>query len=150
MIWPAILKRAGNRCQDCGAANGHEILRSGQFWRSAVQPFECLFDKWMVTVWRLRPSPVCIERRKVDGRTLHLVRIVLTIAHLNHVSGDDRPENLKALCQWCHLNFDKYHHAETRSIRKDGTRPLLSNALSPDGLQIPTEAKTEESTNPTP
>ncbi len=54
------------------------------------------------------------------------VRIVLTVAHLNHQAGDDRDENLKALCQWCHLNFDKVHHAETRATRKDAARPLLS------------------------
>jgi hypothetical protein len=53
------------------------------------------------------------------------VRTVLTIAHLNHVAGDDRDENLKALCQWCHLNYDKLHHKETRSARKDRKRPLL-------------------------
>jgi len=52
------------------------------------------------------------------------VRIVLTIAHLNHKAGDDRDENLKALCQWCHLNFDAPHHKWTRSIRKDKARPM--------------------------
>jgi hypothetical protein len=51
--------------------------------------------------------------------------VVLTVAHLNHTSGDDRPENLKALCQWCHLNHDACHHRETRGIRKDRTRAIL-------------------------
>ena len=52
--------------------------------------------------------------------------IVLTVAHLNHDPADNRDENLKALWQWCHLNWDKLHHAETRAIRKDQARPLLS------------------------
>lgn len=35
------------------------------------------------------------------------VRVILTIAHLNHTPGDDRPENLEALCQYCHTQYDK-------------------------------------------
>lgn len=53
------------------------------------------------------------------------VSIVLTIAHLNHVAGDDRDENLQALCQWCHLTYDLSHHRFSRSKRKDLARPLL-------------------------
>lgn len=30
-----------------------------------------------------------------------------------------KPENLKALCQKCHLNYDKEHHAETRRKTKE-------------------------------
>ncbi|MGH9665551.1 MAG: hypothetical protein ACRD9L_14090 [Bryobacteraceae bacterium] len=62
-----------------------------------------------------------------------LTRIVLTIAHLNHTPGDDREENLKALCQWCHLNYDKLHHHETRAARKDRARPLLRQ----EGVAVP-------------
>ncbi len=56
------------------------------------------------------------------------VRVALTVAHLNHIAGDDRDENLKALCQWCHLNYDLGHHHETRAARKDAARPLLQEA----------------------
>jgi len=55
--------------------------------------------------------------------------IVLTIAHLNHTPGDDRDENLEALCQYCHLQLDREHHAETCATRKDAARPLLQAAL---------------------
>jgi hypothetical protein len=58
-------------------------------------------------------------------RNVRLIRVVLTVAHLNHVAGDDRDENLKALCQWCHLNYDRLHHHETRGARKDAARPLF-------------------------
>lgn len=53
------------------------------------------------------------------------IRVVLTVAHLNHVAGDDRDENLKALCQWCHLVYDLEHHHATRAARKDAGRQLL-------------------------
>jgi len=42
------------------------------------------------------------------------------------VPGDDRDENLKAYCQWCHLNYDREHHRATRAARKDAARPLLA------------------------
>jgi len=58
------------------------------------------------------------------------VRIVLTIAHLNHTPGDDRDENLEALCQWHHLNLDFFQHRNSRAIRKDLARPLLSEPIS--------------------
>jgi hypothetical protein len=31
---------------------------------------------------------------------------VLTVAHLNHIPADCRPENLKALCTVCHCRYD--------------------------------------------
>lgn len=37
-------------------------------------------------------------------------KVILTVAHLNHKPEDCRDENLKALCQKCHLNYDKDFH----------------------------------------
>jgi HNH endonuclease len=54
------------------------------------------------------------------------VKIVLTVAHLNHVAGEDDDENLAALCQRCHLKHDRPQHAESRAKRKDAGRPLLA------------------------
>ena len=49
-------------------------------------------------------------------------RIVLTVAHLNHQPEDCRDENLKAMCQRCHLRYDITHHqinaARTRRLAK--------------------------------
>jgi 5-methylcytosine-specific restriction endonuclease McrA len=45
-------------------------------------------------------------------------KVVLTVAHLNHVPEDCRDENLKALCQRCHLEYDRPYHQMTRKIRK--------------------------------
>lgn len=47
-----------------------------------------------------------------------LIEIVLTIAHLNHQPEDCRPENLKAMCQRCHLRYDQKHHFESRRSGK--------------------------------
>ena len=53
------------------------------------------------------------------------IGVVLAVVHLNHTPGDDRDENLRCLCQWCHLNLDKLQHRKTRCTRKDLGRPLL-------------------------
>lgn len=72
------------------------------------------------------------------------VRIVLTVAHLNHDPSDMREENLAALCQWCHLHHDRGHHAETRATRKDQQRPLFGET---EKLAAPCAAKPGDEQN---
>lgn len=42
-------------------------------------------------------------------------RVVLTTAHLDHTPENCDPGNLRAMCQGCHLHYDREHHAETRA-----------------------------------
>ena len=51
-----------------------------------------------------------------NEKTGKMVRIVLTIAHLDHTPENCDPENLRALCQACHNRYDAKHRAETRSL----------------------------------
>ncbi len=52
---------------------------------------------------------------------LRIIRIVLTIAHLDHVVENCSDENLQALCQRDHLLHDVDHHAQTRyRTRREG------------------------------
>lgn len=63
----------------------------------------------------------CMSRQgqpnPVTGRT-----VILTVAHLNHTPTDCRPENLRAMCQRCHLSYDRPRHlakqAANRRARK--------------------------------
>lgn len=41
--------------------------------------------------------------------------VVLTTAHLDHTPENCDPANLKAMCQGCHLHYDRDHHAKTRA-----------------------------------
>ena len=41
-------------------------------------------------------------------------KVVLTVAHLDHQPENNAPENLRALCQRCHLSYDAEHHAQSR------------------------------------
>lgn len=51
--------------------------------------------------------------------------IVLTIAHLNHNPKDSRRANLKAMCQKCHLRYDKELHQRNASDTRDRRRGQL-------------------------
>lgn len=57
-------------------------------------------------------------------------KIVLTVAHLNHIEPDCRDENLKAMCQRCHLRYDVDHHKKnsdkTRELKKWKNQEALS------------------------
>jgi 5-methylcytosine-specific restriction endonuclease McrA len=79
----AILRRAKGRCECVGECGKHQGATCGRLDRSEYRN----------------------EKNKA-------VFVILTIAHLNHVAGDDRPENLRAWCQACHLRYDTEHHKQ--------------------------------------
>lgn len=58
-------------------------------------------------------------------------RVVLTIAHLDHIPENCEPENLRAWCQRCHLNYDKHHHMKNsaRTRRKRSPQVDLVDEL---------------------
>jgi hypothetical protein len=98
-----ILKRAGNRCE-----GDEETHHDG--W---IDP--CLAPNGTV-VYRSTESPADWSPKEHEHYT-RPVKIVLTIAHLdhdpeNHEVADDR---LRALCQRCHLRYDRI----CRQKRKD-------------------------------
>lgn len=46
-------------------------------------------------------------------------RVILTVAHLNHDTTDNRDANLKAMCQRCHLRVDgDQHRSNARKTRR--------------------------------
>ena len=59
------------------------------------------------------PNHSIVERRR-NGE-IHRTKIVLTIAHLDHTPENCDMDNLRALCQKCHLTYDAKHHAATAS-----------------------------------
>ncbi len=110
-----IRERDGNRCKWCGVSNGaigYRLLKTGEFVKIADSAEDVGLEA---------------DALALDG--INLIRIVLTVAHLGvpkpdgtpgdkHDKMDVRDENLAALCQKCHLNFDRDDHirhaAETR------------------------------------
>lgn len=130
----------GARCEFCGkpdratvetisfkakdAWNKSGVMWYGICWREVGSPW------WF---WSNgQPSATAIGEHykntpqwRKEGRA-RVSEVVITVAHLNHTPGDDRPENLKALCAFCHLLFDVDEHHRTRGTRKDAARPLLT------------------------
>lgn len=49
-----------------------------------------------------------------------IMKVVLTIAHLDHDPTNNHRSNLKALCQQCHNRHDAKHRAISRQQRKKG------------------------------
>jgi 5-methylcytosine-specific restriction endonuclease McrA len=56
--------------------------------------------------------------------------VVLTVAHLDHTPENIDRTNLKAMCQRCHLNYDKEHHAKTAYATRRAA--ALTNDLFPE------------------
>jgi len=98
-------------------ANWPEISRHIRFVRAGGGRCECRGECGRGT--HLGPTPElsrCPNRhgqRDYTGRST----VVLTTAHLNHRPEDCAPENLRGMCQGCHLWYDRDHHAETRASR---------------------------------
>lgn len=74
----------------------------------------------------LHPWGRCVERQ---GRKAFFAkgRIVLTVAHLDHTPENNgtagkRP-NLKAMCQRCHLRYDRDHHKINAAATRDQKNP---------------------------
>lgn len=49
-------------------------------------------------------------------------RVVLTVAHLDHIPEHCDPANLRAMCQRCHLAYDRDLHQRTRRRTIDARR----------------------------
>lgn len=107
-IVPRILKRAGNRCELCSFENKSIVWSktiicrniNGKYVKKAIW-FSDINDAF---------------RLRVDKKLPKRVKVVLTIAHLDH---DEKNHNvddsrLLALCQYCHLNYDANEKAKRR------------------------------------
>jgi hypothetical protein len=125
VIRPRILSRAQDACECCGAPDGLFVL---------VGTYGAWYDRaW--ERWR-SPGSELVDLRPPHDRgifveappffSIRRVQIQIGIAHINHVPGDDRDDNLAALCRRCHLLHDIGQHKATRSDRKDSGRPLLA------------------------
>lgn len=78
--------------------------------------------------WKLRSKFIRFYRAKnkceVCGAQNHEPhpitnsKVVLTVAHLDHIISHNSFFNLKAMCQRCHLFYDREQHAMTRHRNK--------------------------------
>lgn len=108
--WPAISarvrQRAGNACAFCGVNNG---------WLGGRDPTGRFHAANYLGCDRKLPAPGDWAWCGKHPERLRVIRIVLTVAHLDHQPENCADDNLKALCQRCHLAYDAAHHARTRA-----------------------------------
>lgn len=90
-IVPAIKERADHKCEWCGAKNHTLIQRL----------------KTDTSIYRYSNAGECDNWRTS-------IKVVLTIAHLDHDIKNNDHANLACLCQRCHLLYDKDLHARNR------------------------------------
>ena len=111
-IRPAILERANNCCEFCKVPNYKLILRGT--WNDT----ECYQDD-DGTIYDANTSEVIGSDYVGEVHpTNKLIKVVLTIAHLDHDINNNDFSNLKALCQRCHNRYDVGFRKENRKTNK--------------------------------
>jgi hypothetical protein len=105
------VRRANNRCEKCGVANG-AFIRRGR-GDSYTTPGAQEWD--MIHSYKKNNACTFLQAVKHFG----FIRVVLTVAHLDHDKNNNRFWNLMAKCQRCHLIHDIYQHAANRKYGRN-------------------------------
>jgi hypothetical protein len=116
-IRPRIMKRANNTCEGVGC----DFKHMEEVWSVKYR------DK--TTGWFRDFNEADSCPKTIEGRVGRLipnpkkVRVVLTIAHLDHdeLNHEIKDERLKALCQLCHLRYDAKEKYRRSLIPKSNT-----------------------------
>lgn len=121
-IRPAILKRAKNTCEHDGCSFRHletawsvESFKTGRFiW---VKDFKEAIKISRKEGWSLA------EDIMVEDKIIKPVKVVLTIAHLDHDESNFNVsmDRLKAMCQLHHIRYD-YEEKQRRTKLKSQDR----------------------------
>lgn len=107
-IRPAIIERAKNRCEFCSVENYKLIIRGT--WNGV----ECYQDEDGFIYNANTSEYIGGDYLGEVHPTNKLVKIVLTVAHLDHDVNNNDHSNLKALCQRCHNRHDVGYRKENR------------------------------------
>ena len=117
-------QRAQGRCEGCGRPHGGLVLHLGDGrWWDAERG-----------VWRDDQGRVLRRRVPVPAEVLEGVRstrVCLATAHRDHDPTNNRPGNLAALCQRCHLLHDRAEHRRRRWLGLFRRRALGDLFLGP-------------------
>lgn len=98
-------ERANGRCEHCGRPHGQIVIHlgDGRWWDAEGE------------AWR--DGRGRILRRGLQSASfseIRSTRVYLATAHLDHDPANNRPRNLKAFCQRCHMLHDHDEHRRQR------------------------------------
>jgi hypothetical protein len=126
--WPQLsalirFSRAKGCCEGCGRPHGRIVfaLPDGRWWDG------------MEGTWRTGRGRL-LQRRTPKAEqlvSLKATRVVLATAHRDHDPTNNRPRNLVAFCQRCHLGHDREEHQRRRRLtllRRKALGDLFSGA----------------------
>ena len=116
----SIRARAGQCCEQCGVPNYEIGARAGGKWWKAEPKGSEDHD-------HPRAGEDFPCRNGDEVQWLRTIRIILTVAHLDHDPRNCKPENLRAWCQRCHNLYDA-------SMRRAGTRKRAHEARASGDL----------------
>lgn len=107
-----IMARAGGCCEKCGREDGevHCVANDGAWC--------CIGgDRWTSETGQpLDPK---------EEPVYHVTKTVITISHGDHDPRNNADDNLRALCQRCHLTHDAKHHASSARRTRSRKRGQL-------------------------
>jgi hypothetical protein len=116
-IRPAVLERAANCCEICKVPNYQWIIRG---------KVKGVGDKYYEIYQLVDGSIFDAENSELLGYDYlgeysgnnNPIKVVLTIAHMDHDISNNDMENLKALCQRCHNRHDMPFRIANRKAKK--------------------------------
>lgn len=100
--------RAKNKCEFCGIEN-HKVVIRGKWYG-----VKCYQDEDGNIYDEKTSEKIGDDYLGEVHPTNALIKIVLTVAHLDHDLSNNSFFNLKALCQKCHNNYDKSHRKRNK------------------------------------
>lgn len=119
--WEAISRQvraeAGQKCERCGVRN-HAVGARDRFGN-----------------WHDEDDIEGMNAGVGDslfGDYPKIIRIVLTVAHIDHDTTNNQRSNLAALCQRDHLNHDRPHHMANAAATRERKR---AEAIAATGQQ---------------
>jgi len=119
-ISKAAIERAGHKCEMCYAPNGDKVYRYDN-------RFDYPWSHHHQQLYKYRNNDAaCLDGYYVSGK---LVKIVLTVHHIDGDKHNNHPANLLASCQKCHLRLDKMKHIKNR----EATRQRRIDSVIPYG-----------------
>ncbi len=117
-----VKAKAGYKCQKCGAPDKVTGIRTPT-------------GSFLAWTYQILTIPEAKALGKKEG--LPLFKVVLAAAHLDQDTTNNEPENLAALCQYCHLNTDRpYNQNLLRQRRHKGQLTIFHQGAQAQELVL--------------